>query len=139
MSPRLTLVASAAAAALTLGAAFALPAAAQPDVPSCPEGSLTNCIQDCPTGSVPASGSLCDLVQVRAKSEVLTQDQLLKLCADAQARNLMNTRIAVGYPEYKIITLDGSTCGSVPAPAPNVPLPEAPTPTIVTSNLPVTH
>lgn len=141
MSPRLSLAASAAAAALTLGVAFALPAAAQPDPPSCPEGSLTNCIQDCPTGNVPASGSLCNLVRVRAKSEVLTQDQLLRLCADARARNMMNARIAVGYPEYKIITLDGATCGSAPepVPAPSVPLPVAPTPVIVSDNLPVTH
>lgn len=198
MSPRLAVVALASSAALCLGSAFAVPALALPgDDTNCPEGSQKTCTQtppQCPEGSVlaptqPAGGGttcvLDSLVQARAKTEVLTRDQVLKLCADARVRGLANVRIAVGHPKYEIVSLDGKTCGekhkpgykdcwtagqdgyhdvpitdprydsrldrdkdgiaceTPPASEPStpviVPVPVAKAPTVVVSNLPVTH
>lgn len=124
MSPRLALVGAAMAAALSLGVAFALPAVALPgDDSNCPEGASKTCTQtppqDCPQGTLPApvqtpgstTCTLDSLVKARAKAELLTQDQLIKLCADARVRGLADVRIAVGHPKWEIITLDGRTCG----------------------------
>lgn len=125
LSPKVVLVAEVAAAIFTLGAAFAIPAAALPgDDGGCPENSAKTCQtppESCPAGTIPApvqppagGGVTCNLdslVRARAKSEVLTHDQVLKLCADARVRGLAAVRVAVGYPKYEVITLDGKTCG----------------------------
>jgi len=160
MSPRLALAGAATAAALSLGIAFALPASALPgDSTDCPEGSQKTCTQtppnNCPAGTVLApvqtpGSTTCTLdsvVRARAKAELLTQDQLLKLCADVHIRHLANIRVAVGHPRWEIITLDGKTCAPVvtttPTPAPvdttPAPLPTAPAPVVVDNHLPVTH
>ena len=125
LSPKIVLVAEVTAAVLTMGAAFAIPAAALPgDSPSCQEGSGKTCTQappeKCPVGTAPApvqppagEGVACDLdslVRARAKADVLSHDELVRLCADVQVRQLVKVRVAVGK-EHEVITLDGKTCG----------------------------
>jgi hypothetical protein len=199
LSPRTAAVSAAAAAALFLGVVFALPASALPgDDANCPEKAGKTCTQTppatCPAGTTLApvqsgEGTTCvldSLVRARAKTEVLTHDQLLKLCADVHVRQLAAVRIAVGYPPYEIITLDGRTCGEpvgsknceqaakagfhdIPSTDPHytkrldedndgiacetapdtvvpvvpvipvVPVVPAPTPSIISTHLPVTH
>jgi hypothetical protein len=109
MSPRLTIVSLASAAVLCLGAAFAVPALALPgdDNTNCPAGTVLAPVQA--PGSTTCT--LDSVVRARAKAELLTQDELVKLCADVRVRNLANVRIAVGHPKWEIITLDGKTCG----------------------------
>lgn len=170
-SSRMAVGSVVAASALTLGVVFALPASALPgDDNNCPEHPGKTCTQTpperCPAGTTPAgvqppagegvTCSLDSLVRARAKADVLTHDELLKLCADVKVRGLANVRVAVGHP-YEVITLDGRTCGlpkppkpcgcptppevgppaPSPAPAPNVPV--APAPVTVIGHLPVTH
>lgn len=133
-STRLALAGTVTAAVLSLGTAFAVPALALPgDDPNCPEGSQKTCTQEppreCPAGTVPTpvqpaagEGTTCtldSLIKARAKADVLTKDQLVKLCAEAHVRHLVNVRIAVGHPKWEIITLDDKTCSppkAVPAP-----------------------
>ena len=149
-SPKLVVAGTVAAAVLSLGTAFALPAFALPgDDPSCPEGAQKTCTQTppetCPAGTLPTAiqppageGTTCtldSLIKARAKADILTQDQLLRLCADVRVRNLANVRIAVGHPRWEIITLDGKTCGQ-PKPVQNpcaceTPAPETPPATVV--------
>lgn len=173
LSLKSVLVAEMATAVLALGALFAVPASALPgDDSNCPEGAQKTCTQTppehCPAGTSPApvqpaagEGVTCNLdslIRARAKADVLTHDELLKLCADVQVRGLANVRVAVGHP-VEVITLDGRTCGyhkppvkpcDCPTPSPavvppadngsnNRTLPPAPAPQTVTSNLPVTH
>lgn len=134
-SHRVAALGAALAAALSLGLAFAVPAVALPgDDPVCPEHPGKTCTQTPP--------ALDSLVQARAKAEVLTPDELLKLCADVRVRQLVKVRVAVGN-DYQLVTLDGKTCEKAePTPVvvvPAIPAPTAPTPVIVATHLPVTH
>jgi Excalibur calcium-binding domain len=129
LSPKLAMVSAGAAAAVALGAAFAMPAfgLTNSSDPDCPDGAGRTCSQDysppreCPQGTVLApvqtpgdtTCTLDALVQARASAELLTHDQLIKLCADVRVRHLVNVRIAVGHPHWEIITLDDRTCAPI--------------------------
>lgn len=144
-SPKLAVAGAVATvvASVSLGMVLALPAFAGPT--DCPEGSQTNCAtSSCPGGVTRPSPDViqCDLgslVVARARAEVLTPEQLLRLCADARVRSVAHVRIVIQQPE--LVVIDGKTCGYVPpavVPVPT-PLPEAPSAPVVAAHLPVTH
>lgn len=154
LSPKIVLVAEITAAVLTMGAAFAIPAAALPG-DSCQEGSSTTCTQPallCPQGYEPSAtqpsvvGTLC---------VVAGHDKAGDLHAIARLSPLLCAHLVVGNrgrPEDLVRTLrcpvyvpPASETPTEAPPAPVAPtppvnnVPVAPAPTIVTSNLPVTH
>lgn len=155
LSLKSVLVAEMATAVLALGALFAVPASALPgDDSNCPEGTVPAPVQ--PAAGEGVTCNLDSLIRARAKADILTHDELVRLCADVRVRQLVNVRVAVGHPHMEVITPDGKTCGErkppkpcdcptppvvgppAPSPAP-APLPPAPAPVTVSSDLPVTH
>lgn len=137
-------VASASTAPAPCQPGMAVPCSAPPL--GCPPGTVLDPIQ--PT---PDKGTLCDLtgvVVVRGKVQVLTPDQLAKLCYDLHVRNLVKTRVSVGNTGDQIVTLDGRECtytGDTVTPATTVPAApvapvttEAQPPEVQQTHLPVT-